>query len=330
MTFLSNCRPTFEVFSNCLWLACLVFGSVANAQTPTWPERPIRVVVPAGAGGAMDIVMRKITPELTKALGQAVIVENRPGGGGRIAIAEVNKATSDGYTLLHATQQSIILLPLTSGKNYSDLIKDYIPIARLSISYPMVAVPANSIALKLADLKNLSRPPTLGVSALGGYDEAVALSLGRAIGVEFTSVPFSQGSMAALLDAAKGSIDATLTYPSEAVGLIAGGKIRLLATTAPKRNPMFPDVPSIAETATPDTGIAVWTALFAPAGTPPLVVERLRSEINKVIAGDAYKAWRETQGAQVEALDGPGFTQFLNAQRVSLKKIVDTYGLKSE
>ncbi len=328
MTFLL--RPTMEAMGSLLWLASLALSTSAFAQTPSWPERPIRVVVPAGAGGAMDIVMRKITPELTKALGQAVIVENRPGAGGRIAIAEVNKATSDGYTLLHATQAVMVLLPLTSGKNYSDLIKDYVPIARVSISYPMVAVPANSPALKLADLKNLSRPPTIGLSGLGGYDEAVALSLGRAIGVEFTSVPFSQGSMAALLDAAKGSIDATLTYPSEAVGLIASGKIRILATMAPTRNAMFPNVPSIAETAAPDTGIAVWTALFAPAGTPPLVIERLRNEINKVIAGDAYKAWRETQGAQVEALDGPGFTQFLNTQRVSLKKIVDTYGLKSE
>jgi tripartite-type tricarboxylate transporter receptor subunit TctC len=125
-------------------------------------------------------------------------------------------------------------------------------------------------------------------------------------------------------------VDVTFTFPSEAAGLITAGKIRLLATMAPKRNPMFPDVPSIAETAAPDTGIAVWTALFAPASTPPNVVERLRTEINKVITSDAYKAWRETQGAQVEVLDGPGFAQFFDAQRASLKKVVDAYGLKTE
>jgi tripartite-type tricarboxylate transporter receptor subunit TctC len=328
MTFLL--RPTMQAIGSLLLVSSLALSATAYAQTASWPERPIRVVVPAGAGGAMDIAMRKITPDLSKALGQAVIVENRPGGLGRIAIGEASKGGSEGYTLLHATQGNMIVLPLTSSKNYNDLIKDFIPIARVSITYPLVAVPANSPALKLADLKNLNRLPTIGLSGLGGYDEAVALSLGRAIGVEFTPVPFSQGSLAALLDAAKGSIDATLTYPSEAVGLIASGKIRLLATLAPARNPMFPDLPSIAETAAPDTGIAVWTALFAPGGTPAHVVERLRTEINKVITGDAYKAWRETQGAQVEALDGPGLTQFLNAQRVSLKKIVDTYGLKSE
>jgi tripartite-type tricarboxylate transporter receptor subunit TctC len=259
-----------------------------------------------------------------------VIVENRLGATGRIATAEVSKANSDGYTLLHATQSHMILLPLTGAKTSYDPIKDFIPIARVSIAYPMIAVAANSPALKLGDLKDLGHPPTIGLVGLGGYDHATALSLGKALGVEFTPVRFSQGTAAALLDAAKGSIDATFTFPSEAVGLIAAGKIRLLATMAPKRNPMFPDVPSIAETAAPDTGIAVWTALFAPANTPPQVVERLRTEINKVITSDAYKPWRETQGAQVEMLDGPGFTQFFNAQRVSLKKIVDTYGLKSE
>jgi tripartite-type tricarboxylate transporter receptor subunit TctC len=328
MTFLL--RPTMQAIGSLLLISSLTMTSPALAQTTTWPERPIRVLVPFGAGSAMDIVMRKITPDLSKALGQAVIVENRPGAAGRIATAEASKATSDGYTLLHATQAAMILHPLTGVKLSYEPIKDFVPIARVSISYPLVAVASSSPAFKLADLKNLSRPPTIGLAGLGGYDEAVALSLGRAIGVEFTPVPFSQGSLAALLDTAKSSIDATFTYPSEAAGLIASGKIRLLATMAPTRNPMFPDLPYIAETASPDTGIAVWTALFAPAGTPPQVVEKLRTEINKVITGDAYKAWRETQGAQVEALDGPGFTQFLNAQRVSLKKIVDTYGLKSE
>ena len=330
MSFITTFRPTVEVLSSYLWLACLLMGSVANAQTGNWPERPIRVIVPQGAGGALDIVMRKITPDLSKALGQAVIVENRPGAAGRIATTEVSTATSDGYTLLQATQTHMLLHPLTGAKISYDPIKDFIPVARISVASPLVAVAANSPALKLADLKNLGHPPTMGLTGLGTFDHASALALGRALGVEFTPVPFSQGTLAALMDVAKGSVDVTFTYPSEAAGLIASGKIRILATMAPKRNPMFPDVPSIAESAAPDTGIAVWTALFAPAGTPPHVVEKLRSEINKVITSDAYKAWRETQGAQVEPLDGPGFTQFINAQRVSLKKIVDTYGLKSE
>jgi tripartite-type tricarboxylate transporter receptor subunit TctC len=328
MTFLL--RPTMQAVGSLLLMSSLALSTAVYAQTTTWPERPIRVVVPAGAGTAMDIVMRKITPDLTKALGQAVIVENRPGAAGRIAATEAAKAASDGYTLLHATQTIMLLHPLTGAKITYDPVKDFIPIARVSISYPMVAVAASSPVLKLADLKSLGRSPTIGLTGLGSYDHATALALGRELGVEFTPVPFSQGTAAALMDTAKGSVDVTFTFPSEATGLITAGKIRLLATMAPKRNPMFPDVPSIAEMAAPDTGIAVWTALFAPASTPPNVVERLRTEINKVITSDAYKEWRETQGAQVEVLDGPGFTQFFNAQRVSLKKIVDAYGLKSE
>jgi tripartite-type tricarboxylate transporter receptor subunit TctC len=328
MTFML--RLSNYALSSSLHICSLVMSAAALAQNPNWPERPIRVVVPAGAGAAMDIVIRKITPDLSKALGQAVIVDNKPGAAGRIAAAEVSTASPEGYTLLHATQTIMLLHPLTGAKISYDPVKDFIPIARVSIAYPMLAVASDSAITKLADLKNLGRSPTIGLTGLGSYDHATALALGRELGVEFTAVPFSQGSAAALLDVAKGSIDATFTFPSEAAGLVAAGKIRILATMAPKRNPIYPDVPSILEAGAQDIGIAVWTALFVPANTPARVVERLRTEINKVIVSDAYKAWRETQGAQVEVLDGPGFKQFFDAQRASLKKIVDTYGLKSE
>lgn len=330
MTFLSNCRPTFEVFSNCLWLACLVFGSVANAQTPSWPDRPIRIVTPYAAGSAPDTTLRKITPELSAALGQPIIVENRPGAAGRIALAEAAKAAPDGYTFVNADLGQMILLPFTGANLNYDAQKDFTPIVRLQLTYPLIAVPAGSRTLKPSDLTQLGHVPTFGVGGLGVYTHVMCIVLGSSVGFDCNPVPYSQGTLAALLDVAKGAIDVSVTYPAEAKGLIAAGKVRILATMGPKRNPSLPDVPSIAEFSTTHASIAAWSGLFAPTGTPPQIVERMMVATNKVLAGEAFKTWYESLGNTVEALDGPGFTQFLNAQRVSLKKIVDTYGLKSE
>jgi tripartite-type tricarboxylate transporter receptor subunit TctC len=254
MTFLSNCRPTFEIFSNCLWLACLVFGSVANAQTPSWPERPIRIVVPAGAGSAGDNTIRKISIELSKALGQAIVIENRPGAAGRLAAAEVARAAGDGYTFLYADSGVMLLLPLTGGKTSYDSEKDFLPVVRVNYVYPYIAVPAASSIFKLADFKNLGRTPTMGVTGMGGVSHAASLSLGRAHGIDFSLVPYSQGGMAVILDVAKGTTDASMSYASEAKGMIASGKVRFIATLAPTRNPMFPDVPSVDEFASPGGG----------------------------------------------------------------------------
>ncbi len=328
MTFLL--RPTMQAMGGFLLLSSLAMSDIAFAQTPSWPERPIRIVTPFPAGSAPDNALRKITPELSKGLGQAVIVENRPGAGGRIAAAEVAHAAPDGYTFANADATAMIMLPATGAKISYDAQKDLIPVVRLVNTYPFLAVPVDSAARKLMDLKNLGPAPTFGVASLSGYSHAVCVSLGRVVGVQCNPVPYSQGNSAAMLDVAKGNIDLALTFSSEAKGFLDMGKIRLLATFAPARNPNYPDVPSITEFAPPESAIAIWMGFFAPTGTPTHIIERMRAETNKVIAGNAYRQWTESLGNQVEVLDGPGFNQFLTSQRASLKKIVDTYGLKMD
>jgi tripartite-type tricarboxylate transporter receptor subunit TctC len=330
MTFLSSCRPTFEAFGSCFWLACLVFGSLANAQTPTWPERPIRIVSPYPAGSAPDNTLRKITPELSKALGQAVIIETRLGAGGRIAATEVAQAAPDGYTFAISDTGTMMMLPMTVAKMPYDAQKDFVPVVRLVVAYPLIAGATNSSVQKLSDLKNLGRTPSFGLAALGGYSHAICATMGKVVGFECNPVPYSKGNMAALIDVASGNIDLSLTYPSEVRGLLDTGKVRLLATFAPKRNPNFPDVPSITEFSTSDTALGAWVSFFAPKGTPSYIVDRLRVETNKVINSESFRTWFEGLGNQVETLDGPAFTKYLDGQRVYLKKIVDTYGLKSE
>jgi tripartite-type tricarboxylate transporter receptor subunit TctC len=224
----------------------------------------------------------------------------------------------------------MILLPITVAKMPYDAQKDLLPVVRLVVSYPLIAGTANSNVQKLSDLKNLGRSPSFGVATLGGYSHAICASMGKVVGFECNPVPYSKGNMAALLDVASGNIDLSLTYTSEVKGFLDTGKIRLLATFAPKRNPNFPNVPSITEFSTPDTALGVWLGFFAPAGTPAHIIERLRVESNKVVVGEIFKSWYEGLGNQVEILEGAGFTQYLEGQRVSLKKIVDANGLKSE
>jgi tripartite-type tricarboxylate transporter receptor subunit TctC len=328
MTFLL--RPTRQAVGRLLCLSGLALSAVVFPQTPSWPDRPIRIVVPAGAGSAGDNTIRKISIELAKALGQAVVVENRPGAAGRLAAGEVARAAGDGYTFLYADSGVMLLLPLTGGKTSYDPEKDFLPVVRVNYVYPYIAVPAASSIFKLADFKNLGRNPTMGVTGMGGVSHAASLSLGRAHGVDFSLVPYSQGGMAVILDVAKGTTDASMSYASEAKGLIASGKVRFIATLAPTRNPMFPDVPSVDEFASPGGGLATWTALFAPTSTPQPMVERMRTEINKVLLGDVFQAFYGALGVPIEVLDGPGFAKFYSEQRLHLKKIVDTYGLKSE
>jgi tripartite-type tricarboxylate transporter receptor subunit TctC len=328
MTFLL--RPTMQAIGSLLLLSSMTLSSTVFAQAANWPERPIRIVTPYAAGSAPDTTLRKITPELSAALGQPVIVENRPGAAGRIALAEVAKAAPDGYTFVNADLGQMILLPFTGANLNYDAQKDFTPVVRLQLSYPLIAVPAGSRTVKPSDLNQLGHLPTVGVGGLGTYTHVMCIALGKSVGFECNPVPYSQGTLAALFDVAKGAIDVSVTYPAEAKGLVAAGKVRLLATMGPKRNPTLPDVPALAEFNTTTASIAVWTGLFAPAGTPPQIIERMMAATNKILAGEAFKTWYESLGNTVEVLDGAGFAQFLTGQRTYLRGIVDAYGLKSE
>jgi tripartite-type tricarboxylate transporter receptor subunit TctC len=328
MTFLL--RPTLQALGSLLWLSSLALSSAVYAQTASWPERPIRIVSPYAGGSAGDNILRRITPELSKVLGQALVIETRLGAGGRIAATEAAHAPADGYTFAISDTGPMMMLPMTIAKMQYDTQKDFVPVVRLSVGYPVIAVAANSGVHKLSDLKSLGRAPSFGVAALGGYSHAICASFGKIAGVECNPVPYSKGTVAALMDVAGGNIDLAITYTSEVKGLHDTGKVRLLATYAPKRDLNFPDVPSVAEFSSPDAALGVWVGFFAPTGTPAHIVERLRTETNKVIASHNFKSWREELGYKVEVLDGPGFTEYLSAQRAYLKKIVDTYGLKSE
>jgi tripartite-type tricarboxylate transporter receptor subunit TctC len=305
---------------------CLTGPNVSHAQN--WPDRPIRIIIPAPAGFGADISARRISAELTKSLGQTVNVENRPGAGGRIAVAEFIRTNPDGYNFIVADLAQILFLPMTGAKIQYDPEKDLIPVARLSISYPLVVVGADSKIKTLQEFKTQGRQPSLGLLTLGGYQHATAVLLAQSLSLDFNFIPYASSSPTK--DVIGGAIDTSLMYPSEAIGLVQAGRVRLLATFDSKRNPKFPDVPSICEVTALKNSMPAWSAVYAVAGTPAPIIEKMRNAINQVLVSEGFRSWIEGLGSSAPPLDEAGLNKFIDEQRSRASAVIKSAGLKSE
>lgn len=261
------------------YLAPALAAGVAAAET--WPAHPIRIVVPFGPGGGTDTAARILAERLTPALGQTVVVENRPGGNSVIATQTVARAQPDGYTLLLTTD--IHAINAVSGQPMPyDSVKDFVFVSQLTTSPLMlVAHPtlgARSIGELVAAAK--ARPGKLTFASLGTTSPHY---LGfqwfqRLAGIDVVDVPYKGGGQA-LADNLGGQVDLSFIVAGNGIRHAQAGKLVALAVTSPKRSPIAPDVPTIAQSGYPEFAIVNWYAILAPAGTPPAVVERLNREI---------------------------------------------------
>ncbi len=277
-----------------------------GTQTGVFPSRPIRLVVPATAGGGPDLVARLIGPRLTEALGQPVVIENRPGGNGTIAAESVVRAVADGHTLLIGMDSLIAINPWLYKKMPIDTLRDLVPVASL-ISNGMVLVvhpslPVNNLA-EFIDLARRSRPPLSYASGGNGSQHHLTMErLKVRAGITLVHVPYKGGAPATAATVA-GEVAAMMSGTSTA-NQIRAGRLRAIAVTSPMRSAVLPEVPSIAETY-PDFEMTEWYAVFAPFGTPEPVVERLRSEViaaithpqtrERLLAGGAPQPWITTR-----------------------------------
>jgi tripartite-type tricarboxylate transporter receptor subunit TctC len=313
-------------------LACLSLGGAAmfnaKAQAQNWPERPIRIIVPFPVGFVADITWRKIASELTIALGQAVIIENRPGATGRIGVAEGARAAPDGYTFVVADIAQMVALPLTGAKLQYDAERDLLPIILGPLGYPVLAVAGDSKIRSLRDLKALGRPATVALGGLGGYQHMLVAMLAQLLNIEVTLIPYPNSTV--IKDTMGGVVDLAITFSPEAKGPVDAGKLRLLNTFSAKRNPMFPDVPTMGENTPWRTDLPGWSGLFAPVGTPAAVVTRIGNAVRTILLSDSYVAWVESGAGIVRPLSGSEFARFIEEQRGVLKPIVASAGIKSE
>ena len=281
-----------------------------------YPSRPVRIIVPFGAGGPTDVYTRAIAEELRKSLNQAFVEENKPGAGTTIGTDFVAKAAPDGYTLLMVSGTQAVNETLYTHKPY-ELMRDLVPIAPLIDSDLVLVVHPSVPAKNLNELLALARarPGTLnyGSSGPGSNYHMAGELLKHLTGVDIVHVPY-KGSTGMRTDILSGQIQILFDSVPTMAPMIRAGKVRALGTSGLTRSPILPDVPTIEEAGVPGFQATLWVGFMAPAGTPQPIVEKLNSEITKVVTRPDIKvAWEKT-GATPVSMTQSNFKKFMDAQ----------------
>lgn len=273
-----------QLLASLISLTALTAGLAVQADT--WPSKPIRVVVPFGAGSAADIVPRVVMEQVGKQLGQTIVVENRAGAGSTTGTAAVAKADADGYTLL-ATSSALAVTPSLFKNLPYDPRKDLVPIASFGLLPTVLIVPASTPHKTLADFVAAAKakPGSLNFASVGvGSATFMAAERFRiAAGYEAAHVAFKSGSEA-LTEVVAGRIDYYMCPVNTALPLIRDGKLKALAVSTPTRVAALPDVPTTLEAGFAESEYSSWVGLLAPAGTPTAIVDRLHKEVTAALA----------------------------------------------
>ncbi|HSS70906.1 MAG TPA: tripartite tricarboxylate transporter substrate binding protein [Casimicrobiaceae bacterium] len=315
-----------------LLTAGLALAGVAAAQTqiPDYPARPVRVVVPFSPGGAVDGPMRLVAEGLTKRLGQAVFVENKPGAGATIGTELVAKAAPDGYTLLLASQTNAISATLYSKLPY-DPIEDFTPISLIGREPGVVVVhpslPVRTLQELIAYVKAHPGEVDYASSGNGSGQHLFAALLCSMTGMKMNHVPY-RGSGQATTDLLAGQVKVGIPGTAGMVGHIRAGKLRALAVTGAKRSPELPDVPTVAEAGVPGYEAYIWMGLLAPKGTPQAIVERLHREVVSVLATDDVKRYMEGAGIEIVGSTPASFGAFYRAEKALWAKVIRETGAR--
>jgi tripartite-type tricarboxylate transporter receptor subunit TctC len=254
------------------------------AAAQDYPNKPIRIIIGYSAGGGNDIIVRVMTPEMSKSLGQPVIVENKPGAQSIIAAEYVAKAPPDGYTVLMGPSGPMTINPATYSKLPYDPVGDFAPVSMIT-TFPLIAVvSAKSDIKSIQDLIDYAKanPGKANYASSAGIFQISTELFKQRTGTDFVMIPY-KGSGESVQAVIGGQVALTIVDPPPAAGPIKGGTVRPLAVTAAKRHPAFPDVPTMAEAGVKDMEVPVWTAFFVPAKTPRAIVERLQKEVARVV-----------------------------------------------
>lgn len=262
------------------FLALALFATSALAQYPT---KPIRVLVPFGAGSSTDIVMRILAQPLSQSFGQPVVVENKPGADGAIAAAEVAKAAPDGYTLLLATNSPLSAAPHLRKLPY-DALADFTPITLVGNYTFFVLVHPSVPARNLAELIAYARanPGKLNYGTGNTSGIVMTAMLASQAGIEMVHVPY-KSEPPAITDLLSGNIQVMISSYATVAPHLREGRLRALVTTLPSRSPLMPEVPAIVEAGFPKFSVSPWAGMFGPARMPREVTDRLNQELNALV-----------------------------------------------
>lgn len=273
-----------------LTAACLAYAAmVATASAQSFPQRPIRLIVPYAPGGSADIAARLVTEAWSRSLGGTIVVDNRAGAGGNIGVDAVAKSPADGYTIGLQTV-SLAINPGLFPKMPYDTLKDLAPIGMVAGSQHVLVINNKVPAKNLQELISLARAKpdkmTYGSAGNGSTFHMSAELFKSVANVSIVHVPY-RGGGPALVDTIAGQVDMSFPVISAAQQHVLAGKLTALAVTGSKRSPLLPNVPTAAEAGLPGYNFETWFMVFAPAGTPKAVIDRLNTTLNAALTGDA-------------------------------------------
>jgi tripartite-type tricarboxylate transporter receptor subunit TctC len=300
------------------------------AAAQQYPSRTVRLVVPYAAGGTGDIVARVLADRLAQALGQSVVVENRPGATGAIGTKAVASAAPDGHTILVGqTGEMAINHHWSKGLGY-DPVADFQPIALATIVPLALVAPGKASYSSVAEMLKASKTRGLSFASAGaatpGHLSGELLKLRTKSNM--THVPYN-GAGPALNDILGGHVDMFFSGFPPTVPHVKAGTMKLLAVSTAKRSSVAPDVPTVAEASgIKDFNIALWQGFFAPRGTPPEIVKRLHAEINKLLAREDVRSKLLAAGAEVTTISTDEFAAFTKAESAKFLRIITDAGLK--
>jgi tripartite-type tricarboxylate transporter receptor subunit TctC len=304
----------------------------APALAQQFPSKPVRVVVPYTPGGGADTTARLIAPKLQDALGQTVVIDNKPGAGGTIGDDAVAKAAPDGHTLLigafaHAVNPSLMpKMPFRTPDDFAP-VSLLVTVPELLVVTP--SFPAQTVAELVAMAK--AQPGKLSYASSGnGSAQHLAAELFKLrTGTDIQHVPYKGGSLA-VADVAAGHVPFYFGNMSAALPQARGGRVRALAVTSPQRSPAAPEVPTMAESGVTGCEISEWNALLAPAGTPPATIERLHAEVAKILATEEIRAKFADLGAQPIGSTPVELAAFLRGEMAKWAEVVKVANVKIE
>ncbi len=308
-------------------------GAPAFAQSD-WPAKPIRLIVPFPPGGGTDILSRLVANKLTEVSKWTVVPDNRGGAGGTIGIAEAARAQPTGYDLVMGQKDNMVVAPWLYKNLSYDPVKDLTAVAHVAYTPVVIVVRTESRFKTLKDVVDAARAQpdsvTFGSPGNGTTIHLAGEIFKTAARIQIRHVPY-KGSNAAMMDVLAGNVDLLVSSLPSAIAQIKAGKLRPLAVTSAKRSTSLPDIATVAELGYgKDFDVSTWYGLFAPAGTPKAVVDKVNAEVNKLLARPDVQAAIHEQGAEYQAMSTTEFATLVKDDVAKWKGIVQASGARIE
>lgn len=313
----------------------LVFFALAAAAQPAvqpYPSRPVKLVVGFAPAGAADFVARTLSEPLGRALGQSIVVDNRPGAGSSIAAEFVAKSAPDGYTVLIASPSSILVNPILTPRAGFEPRRDLVPVSKVTSSPLVVAVNprigVNTLEELIAAARRAPGKLNFATSGNGAAPHLAAVLFMQLAKVDMVHVPYKGGGPA-VQSLLAGDTQVSFATPPSVLPLVHAGRLKALAVTSRNRTPLVPGVPGMAEAGLPDYELSFWYGFFVPAGTPPEIIARLHSVTNEALKSAAINQALAKEGTESSGSASPeAFRAFIEEDEKLWRRLVKDSGAK--